>query len=631
MKCMGKLLAVLIIHSPFSITDFDSCIIIAGGIGLLKNTQSYMLLLSMLSILKILIFYLTVPGIFRVSMILGTVGWVFLLFFFFTFVVKEWGFGLYCILCAALFSDFLYFQNFGTLPSVKHLIMLPQVGKLGANIKYFTNFFSLLFLIDLIPVGIFDRKRYLSMKNTIHKRPKWVFVTIILCLIFATTPLVAEGLKPSQVFNRYGLPAYHIYDIASLLTKPKEEALPLTQIDSQKTTRARYWAIGANKNIIVVQLESFQNFLINMKYNGQEVTPNLNRLIYKDSIYFSNYYQQTGAGNTADAEFVSLVSLHVPGDEVAYEKYDGINFYALPRILKGKGFHTIAMHGNAGWFWNREKIYPRLGFEEFVSLEDFKQDLIFGMGLNDLSFFEQAVDILKDCPKPFFSFLVTLSSHTPFIIPDQFKSLELLPEDQNTIFGNYLQAVHYADYALGRFIEKLRQAGLYDESILIIYGDHAGLYPFNKEVKNALSRFFDSDYSYKDALNIPLVLHIPGSKVKEEIKTVGGQIDFLPTVLNIVGIHDERVITFGRDLTNSRNGFVALRYHLPDGSFIDDRRYFEVSSDGVIQKSIGFDFVEGHFLPYYECFDGYKIAIKQIEGSKHVLNSYAEKVEVSSK
>lgn len=598
---------------------------------MLRNSQNYMLILSVLSILKIFIFYLTVPGMFKLSTVLGTVGWVFLLFFLFIFVVKEWGFGLYCILCAALFADFLYFQNFGTLPSVRQLIMLPQVGKLGANIKYFTNFFSLLFIADLIPLGVFDRKRYLSIKGTVHETPRWVFITVVLCGIFATTPLVAEKLKPSQVFNRYGLPAYHVYDIANLFTKSKQETLPVAQIDSQKTTKARYWAIGANRNIIVVQLESFQNFLIDMEYNGQEVTPNLNRLVHRDSLYFSNYYQQTGAGNTADAEFVSLVSLHVPGDEVAYEKYDGINFYALPRILKDKGFHTVAMHGNVGWFWNRERIYPRLGFEEFISLEDFKQDLVFGMGLNDLSFFEQAVDILKDYPQPFFSFLVTISSHTPFIIPNHLKSLELLPEDQNTIFGNYLQAVHYADYALGKFIEKLQETGLYEKSVIILYGDHAGLYPFNKEAKNTLTRFFNADYKYKDALNVPLVVHIPGSKIREEIETVGGQIDFLPTVLNIFGIHDERVVTLGKDLINSKNGFAALRYYLPDGSFLDDRRYFEVSSDGIIQNSTGFDFVEDHTLPYYECLDGYKIAIKQIESSKHILSSYTEKITVSPK
>ncbi len=596
-----------------------------------KSTQNYVLFLSTLSIIKIFIFYLTISGMFKLSTALSTVGWVFLMFFVFSFVVKEWGFGLYCVLSIVLFADFLYFQNFGTMPSVKQLVLLPQVGKLGTDIKYFTDFFSLLFVADLIPLGIFDRKRYLSIKGTNFQTPRWVLVTVLLCSIFAAAPLVSEKLKPSQVFNRYGFVAYHVYDIASVFTRSKQEVASVVQMNSQQIAKKRYWGAGANKNIIVVQLESFQNFLIGMKYNGQEVTPNLNALVHKDSIYFTNYYQQTGAGNTADAEFVSLVSLHIPGDEVAYEKYDVIDFYALPRILRDYGFHTIAMHGNVGWFWNRDKIYPHLGFEEFISLEKFKQDLIFNMGLNDLSFFEQAVDILKNYPEPFFAFLVTVSSHTPFVIPDQLKSLELLPEHENTIFGNYLQAVHYADYALGKFIEKLKSTGLYEKSVIILYGDHAGLYPFNKEAKDAISKFFNKEYSYKDAMNVPLIIHIPGSKIKEEIKTTGGQIDFLPTVLNITGIEDQKVVSVGKDLINSKNGFVALRYHLPDGSFIDDERYFEVSKDGILQNSTGFDLNSNRTLPYYECLDGYKIAIQQIETSKQILNSYVEKTLALSK
>ncbi|MGB9821122.1 MAG: LTA synthase family protein [Pseudothermotoga sp.] len=596
-----------------------------------KSTQNYMLFFSLLIILKIFAFYFTIPGIFKLSSTLSTIGWVFLMFLIFTFVIKEWGFGLYCVLSIALFADFLYFQNFGTLPSVKQLVLLPQVGKLGANIKYFTNFFSVLFIADLIPLGIFDRKRYLSIKGSIPQTPRWAFATIVLCGIFAISPLVAERLKPSQVFNRYGFLAYHVYDVANLFTKSKQEVTSSVQVSPQQTPKRKYWGVGINRNVIVIQLESFQNFLIDLKYNDQEITPNLNMLAHRDSIYFTNYYQQTGAGNTADAEFVSLVSLHAIGDEIAYEKYDDIEFYALPRILKDHGFHTIAMHGNVGWFWNREKIYPHLGFEEFISLEKLNQDIIFGMGLNDLSFFEQAVDILKSRPKPFFSFLVTISSHTPFLIPDQFKSLNLLAEHQDTIFGNYLQAVHYADYALGRFIEKLKDEGLYQESIIILYGDHAGLYPFNREVKDTLSGFLNKEYNYRDAMNVPLIFHIPGSKIKEEVRTVGGQIDFLPTVLNILGIQDQKVVSLGKDLLNSKEGFVALRYHVPDGSFIDGRRYFEVSNDGILQNSLGFDFVENIALPYYECLDGYKTAIQQIEASKHILNSYAEKSAMPSK
>ncbi|MGJ8455647.1 LTA synthase family protein [Pseudothermotoga sp. U03pept] len=590
------------------------------------STFKYMLLLLTLLFAKIFAFYFTVPNAFKVSVVLSTIAWILLFFLIFTFIFKEWQFGLYCVLSIALFADFLYFQNFGTLPSVRHLILLPQVGKLGANIKYFTSFLSLLFIADLIPLGIIDRKRYLSIRDSMPQTPKGLLLTVFLCALFAVAPLVSEKLKPSQVFNRYGFLAYHIYDLTTAFTKPKEQSPTVVKENTQQPLKRKFWAIASKKNVIVIQLESFQNFLIGMTYNGQEITPNLNSLLRRDSIYFSNYYQQTGAGNTADAEFVSLVSLHVPGEEVAYEKYDTIELYALPKILKDHGFHTIAMHGNTGWFWNRSKIYPNIGFEEFVSLEKFKQDLVFGMGLSDLSFFEQAAEILKGYQEPFFSFLVTISSHTPFTLPQQLKSFEVLPEHENTIVGNYLQAIHYADYALGRFIEKLKENGLYDRSIIALYGDHAGLYPFNRDVKEIMPQLLKKDYTYRDAMNIPFVIHIPGSGIKETVKTIGGQIDFLPTLLNLIGIDDQRFTSFGRDLLNTKEGFVAFRYHLPDGSFIDDERYFEVSKDGILQSSIAIDLKTGLSLPYYECLDGYKRAIQQIESSKHILNSYIQAV-----
>lgn len=62
-------------------------------------------------------------------------------------------------------------------------------------------------------------------------------------------------------------------------------------------------------NLIVVQMESFQNFPINLTLNGQEVTPVLNKLA-KEGFYFPHVFQQIGPGNTSDAEFMSNTSIY---------------------------------------------------------------------------------------------------------------------------------------------------------------------------------------------------------------------------------------------------------------------------------------------------------------------------------
>ncbi|WDU84411.1 LTA synthase family protein [Caloramator sp. Dgby_cultured_2] len=136
---------------------------------------------------------------------------------------------------------------------------------------------------------------------------------------------------------------------------------------------------------MVVQLEAFQGFVLERKINGQELTPNLNKLA-KDSLVFENYYYQTAWGGTSDAEFLSNVSLLPARDGSVYYQYAGNKYDALPKELKGIGYFTAVMHANRPGFWNRTNMYRALGFDKYESEKDFNIDEIQGMGLSDKSF-----------------------------------------------------------------------------------------------------------------------------------------------------------------------------------------------------------------------------------------------------
>jgi len=241
------------------------------------------------------------------------------------------------------------------------------------------------------------------------------------------------------------------------------------------------------------------------------------------------------------------------------------------------------------------------------------------MGLSDESFFTQAVGIMEKLRKPFYAFLITLSSHSPFILPDSHKKLVLPPRVANSVVGNYFQAVHYADAALGQFLEELKKIGLYQNSVIVIYGDHAGLYPFNKEAKDIMTEILGREYSFLDAFNVPFIVHIPGSGLVERVEITGGQIDFLPTLLNLLGIEYEGEIFLGQDLLNAQQGFAALRYHVPEGSFVDDERGFIVSWDGILERSEAWDLRTKRKVSYVSCLDGYVKAIQQVEASKYFI------------
>ncbi len=233
--------------------------------------------------------------------------------------------------------------------------------------------------------------------------------------------------------------------------------------ERNRLKEGKYTGLGHNKNLIVIQVEALQGFVIDHYYNGQEITPpNLNKLIKEQgTVYFDRYYQLIGRGNTSDAEFVSNNSLYPSMDEPTYTQYADNVFYGLPWILRDNGYTAWAFHGYEKEFWNRDNAYVNQGFERFISEEDYDVVESIGFGITDEEFFKQSMTYLKELDNldnnPFYSFIITLTSHNPFNMPEEYHVLEIEDKHKDTILGNYLQAIHYTDKALGEFIEDLKK------------------------------------------------------------------------------------------------------------------------------------------------------------------------------
>ena len=110
------------------------------------------------------------------------------------------------------------------------------------------------------------------------------------------------------------------------------------------------------KNLIIVQVEALQQFVIDKTVMGQEITPNLNKLI-KSSAYFNNYFYQIAAGGTSDAEFMSNNSLYPAPSGAAFFFYANNNYLSLPKALVKNGYETAALNGYYETFWNRNIMY----------------------------------------------------------------------------------------------------------------------------------------------------------------------------------------------------------------------------------------------------------------------------------
>jgi len=128
-------------------------------------------------------------------------------------------------------------------------------------------------------------------------------------------------------------------------------------------TEGKYYGSQKGKNVIIIQVESLENAVINKTIGGQEITPGLNKLA-KDGLYFDNFYAQVGPGNTADAEFSTMNSLYPLSDDVVFIAYAKNQYLALPKLLKNNGYGTYSLHGDVPTFWNRANIYPGLGYQK---------------------------------------------------------------------------------------------------------------------------------------------------------------------------------------------------------------------------------------------------------------------------
>ncbi|TLS50780.1 hypothetical protein FE782_18970 [Paenibacillus antri] len=322
-------------------------------------------------------------------------------------------------------------------------------------------------------------------------------------------------------------------------------------------------------NIIAIQLEAFQTFVLNRSVRGTEITPNLNELI-RDSAYFSNFYLQNGGGSTSDAEFMMNTSLHpfkFP-QSVAVDAADK-RFPSLPRLLGAQGYHSTTLHVNNVMFWNRKNFYSALGFDSYYDKAYFGLEDLVASGSSDRVLFEKGMDVLETLDQPFYAQFVTMSSHYPYSLPKNMKSMKLPEVYEGNLVGNYLHAVHYVDAAIGEFIEALKANDLWDNTILVLYGDHSGLQmKFVKEQEEAaLEDFLGRAYDKVDALQVPFIIHGSGATAGEHTMA-GGHLDMLPTVLPLLGLRMDTPV-FGFDLFTNADHPVAIRSSFAEeGTFV---------------------------------------------------------------
>lgn len=492
------------------------------------------------------------------------------------------------ILAIVLYANAVFYRFFTDFITLPVLFQTSNFGDLGSSamesiyitdIFFFTDVVIIIAALKWLKIG--DK---ISIVKPAQRKAYFVLSAAVLFLNLGLAEierpqLLTRSFDREMLVKNLGPYNYHLYDIYIQSKSHAQRALAdgseLVEVNNyvrsnQAEPKAEMFGLADGRNLIVVSMESLQNFVINNDMNGYEVTPFLNSLTKdKDTFYFSNFYHQTGLGKTSDSEFIVENSLYGLGGGAVFFTHGGNKFHSMAESLNEEGYYTNVMHPNNKSFWNRDMMYQALSIQKFYDVNSYevKEGDAVNWGMKDIPFFEQSVDHMAQMPQPFYSRLITLTNHHPFDLDEEDQLIPAYNSNSRTL-NKYFQSVRYMDEALKLFFEDLKAQGLYDNSIIVMYGDHYGI---SENHNAAMSQYLGKEitpYESAKLQRVPFFVHIPNSGVGKEVTETAGQIDIRPTVLHLLGVETAKDMQLGADVfSDDHEDFVIFR----DGGFVTDK------------------------------------------------------------
>ena len=551
---------------------------------------------------------------------------------------------IHAFMSLLLYANVVFYRfnsDFITLPV---LTQTSNFGSLGGSIASLVTWTDLFYIVDIvILIVLFSKSKQIwSAERMKFKQPLVIMTAGV--LVFTINLGLAEVDRPQllkRTFDRnyivkyLGAYNFTLYDALQNVKSSTERVLAdgndITEV--QNYTDNKYAApndelfgIAEDKNIIKIHLESFHSFLIDYELNGEEVTPFINSLVNdqsEDYTYFENFFHQTEQGKTADAELIVDTSLYGLPQGAAFVTKGKNTYQALPAVLNQKAdYNSSVFHGDGKSFWNRDEVYKELGIDYFFdeAFYDMSDDKVIGYGLKDKPFFKESMPILESLDEPFYAHMMTLTHHHPYLIDEE--DATIAPAETNDAsVDRYFQTARYLDESVEQFVEDLKEAGLYDDSVIMIYGDHYGI---SENHTRALGELFEEEitsFKYAELQRVPFMIKVPGMEGQGTVDEYSGQIDVMPTLLHLVGIKAQDYIQFGTDMFSEdhddlvafRNGdFFTEDYAMIKGTYYDNHTGEEIEPNDEVEAlkdsvahelSLSDRILQGDLLRFYEPFE----------------------------
>ena len=545
--------------------------------------------------------------------------------------------GVLCFITFLLIVNSIYYTFYTNFASLGELATLGQVETVTGSIFERLKLLDFIYLLMPITFRYVHRKLlatpYYNFLLKIENSRKMFWGTLCTAaailgfrFLIATSSdysRLAKLWNRESVVERFGIILYQANDVVKTL-KPKISSLfgyedAVKNFNEYMATNEnihhdnKYTKIFEGKNIIFVHMESIQSLLMDLSFNGIEVTPTVNKLA-KEGMFFSKFYPQISTGTSSDTEFTLLSSLMPAASGTIFVSYYDRTYVTIPKLLKEMGYSTFSMHGNNASMWNRAKVHPLLGYDKMYFKESFKftEDDVINLGINDKLFYKQAVPIIEKVEQDnekYMGTVISLSNHSPFTSLDKYGEYDLsdtieinnirtgkkevIKTDylEGTPVGNYIHSAHYADLALGDFIDYINESEYFNDTIFVFYGDHDAklsrssleyLYDYDKTTGELLDED-DPNYVNYDVFthelnkNTPLIIWTKDeelrSKINTQIDDVMGTYDIMPTIGNMFGFENKYAL--GHDVFDKNYERIVI---YPNGNFLTNEVYYRNST-----------------------------------------------------
>ncbi|MGM9796469.1 MAG: LTA synthase family protein [Parabacteroides sp.] len=292
---------------------------------------------------------------------------------------------------------------------------------------------------------------------------------------------------------------------------------------------------------VIILVESLESWVLEQQVEEQEITPCLNRLLQApNTLYAPHVLTQVNGGRSIDAQLLILAGL-LPISSGTYSSlYPHHTYPSLVKAMQTQyGTHSYLLTSDRATTWNQRAVAQSFGIDTLLTNTDFTPSAeAFGSRkrLGDHPFVEQCIEKMKrgeiwPAGEKAFTLFITYSSHFPFQMPEELKSVRFSTAIPS-MMSDYLSVAHYTDAAIGQLVDYLRSRPDFAETLVVITGDHEGLASHrNTLLTTKAGQQFISPKPFTPfiLLNAPFALRY---------EPVMGQIDIYPTLLQLLGLTD---------------------------------------------------------------------------------------------